>query len=103
MDLMKRAYPFHPELINIFKNKWASHPNFQRTRGVLRLLASVVSDLWRRRHNLVGSQTLIHPSHIYLDNLEIGRASCRESMEDRERKVGGIERSSNEEMRNTGE
>lgn len=70
MDLMKRAYPFHPELINIFKNKWASHPNFQRTRGVLRLLASVVSDLWRRRHNLVGSQTLIHPSHIYLDNLD---------------------------------
>jgi len=69
-NLMKRAYPFHPELINIFKNKWASHPNFQRTRGVLRLLASIVSDLWQRRHNLTGTQTLIHPSHLQLDNLD---------------------------------
>ena len=69
-ELMKRAYPFHPELINIFRNKWASHPNFQRTRGVLRLLASIVSDLWKRRHNLVGNQTLIHPSHIQLENLD---------------------------------
>src|SRR5690606_16743340 len=69
-DLMRRAYPFHPELINIFKNKWASHPQFQRTRGVLRLLASIVSDLWKRRNNLVGNHTLIHPSHLRIDNLD---------------------------------
>ena len=69
-DMMKRAYPFHPELINIFKNKWASNPQFQRTRGVLRLLASIVSDLWKRRNNLVGNHTLIHPSHLNLENLD---------------------------------
>jgi len=69
-DMMKRAYPFHPELINIFRNKWASHPQFQRTRGVLRLLASVVSDLWKRRANLQGNHTLIHPSNLQLDNLD---------------------------------
>ena len=67
---MRRSYPFHPELINIFRNKWASNPQFQRTRGVLRLLASIVSDLWKRRKNLVGNHTLIHPSHLRLDNLD---------------------------------
>lgn len=68
--MMERSYPFHPELINIFKNKWASNPQFQRTRGVLRLLASIVSDLWRRRNNLVGNHMLIHPSHLNLENLD---------------------------------
>lgn len=68
-NLLKRSYPFHPEVINIFKDKWASHPQFQRTRGVLRLLASMVSDLWKRRNNLSGTHTLIHASHIQLENL----------------------------------
>ena len=68
--MMERSYPFHPELINIFRNKWASNPNFQRTRGVLRLLASIVSDLWKRRNNLVGNHTLIHPSHLKIENLD---------------------------------
>lgn len=70
IELMKRSYPFHPELINIFRNKWASHPQFQRTRGVLRLLASIVSDLWKRRTSLVGNHALIHPSHLRIDNLD---------------------------------
>ncbi len=70
VEMMRRSYPFHPELINIFKDKWASHPQFQRTRGVLRLLASIVSDLWKRRNSLVGNHTLIHPSHLQLDNLD---------------------------------
>jgi len=70
VEMMRRSYPFHPELINIFKDKWASHPQFQRTRGVLRLLASIVSNLWKRRNSLVGNHTLIHPSHIQLDNLD---------------------------------
>jgi hypothetical protein len=41
-----KTYPFHPELIDIFRVRWASHHDFQRTRGVLRLLAAIVSDLW---------------------------------------------------------
>lgn len=68
-EMMERSYPFHPELINIFRNKWASHPNFQRTRGVLRILASIVSDLWKRRQSLTGEQAMIHSSHIELANL----------------------------------
>ena len=69
-EMMRRSYPFHPELINIFKDKWASHPHFQRTRGVLRLLASVVSDLWKRKNSLVGNHALIHPSHLQIGNLD---------------------------------
>jgi hypothetical protein len=67
---MKKAYPFHPELIEMFRSRWASHHDFQRTRGVLRLLASIVSDLWKRRHNLSGSQGLIHTSHVDFGKLD---------------------------------
>jgi hypothetical protein len=65
-----QSYPFHPELIDIFKKKWASNNNFQRTRGVLRLLAAVVSDLWKRKEVLSGSNLLIHSSDLYLPNLD---------------------------------
>ena len=39
----KATYPFHPTLFSVFERKWQSLPNFQRTRGVLRLLAMWVS------------------------------------------------------------
>ena len=63
-ELMERSYPFHPSLINTLYTRWGSHPDFQRTRGVLRLLASVVGDLWQRRETNTQSQPLIQPCHI---------------------------------------
>ncbi len=68
-DKIRKSYPFHPELIEMFRLRWGSDPHFQRTRGVLRLLASIVQDLWRRRQNLTGTQSLIHTSDINLENL----------------------------------
>lgn len=65
-----RSYPFHPELIDIFRVRWASHHDFQRTRGVLRLLAAIVSDLWKRKESLVGGNLLIHSGDINLSNLD---------------------------------
>ena len=65
-----QSYPFHPELVDIFKIKWASNNNFQRTRGVLRLLAAIVSDLWKRQQSLPGDNTLIHSGNVYLPNLD---------------------------------
>ncbi|MBB1285247.1 DUF499 domain-containing protein [Flavisolibacter sp. BT320] len=65
-----KSYPFHPELIDIFKVRWASHHDFQRTRGVLRLLAAIVSDLWKRQQSLTGPNLLIHSGHINLSNLD---------------------------------
>ena len=58
------AYPFHPSLIDALYLRWGSHGDFQRTRGVLRLLASVVADLWKRRKNETQSQPLIQPCHM---------------------------------------
>lgn len=66
---MRKSYPFHPELIDMFRLKWGNDPRFQRTRGVLRLLASIVKDLWNRRGSLTGSQALIHTSDVNLANL----------------------------------
>lgn len=66
---IKKSYPFHPELIEMFRQRWGSDSRFQRTRGVLRLLASIVQDLWKRRDSLVGTQALIHTSDVNLENL----------------------------------
>ncbi|MGQ4810176.1 hypothetical protein NKDENANG_03625 [Candidatus Entotheonellaceae bacterium PAL068K] len=50
-DDLVRAYPFHPELISVLYERWGTIPEFQRTRGVLRLLADVISDLYQAKHN----------------------------------------------------
>ena len=43
---MESAYPIHPELFERLHNDWASLDKFQRTRGVLRLMAAVIHALW---------------------------------------------------------
>jgi hypothetical protein len=63
-DRIQRAYPFHPELIDVLYERWGSYPTFQRTRGVLRLLAEVVSDLYGKK--IVSP--LIHSSLVNLEN-----------------------------------
>lgn len=67
---LKKSYPFHPELIDMFRIRWASHPDFQRTRGVLRLLASIVSDLWKRKGSLTSINALIQTSDVNFGNLD---------------------------------
>lgn len=69
-ERIRKAYPFHPELIDVFEKRWASHSDFQRTRGVLRMLGSIVADLWKRQGNLGGVQGLIHTSDLNLGNLD---------------------------------
>ncbi|MEA5563671.1 ATP-binding protein [Planktothrix agardhii] len=41
------TYPFHPTVISVFERKWAALPRFQRTRGILRLLALWVSHAYQ--------------------------------------------------------
>lgn len=66
-DKMELAYPFHPEVIDILYEKWGTYSTFQRTRGVLRLLANVVEDLYQREVPL----DLILPGDINLDRPSI--------------------------------
>jgi len=37
-----KSYPFQPDVIDVLYRKWGSYPEFERTRGVLRLLSLVV-------------------------------------------------------------
>jgi hypothetical protein len=46
----KAAYPFHPAALSVFERKWQSLPRFQRTRGILRLLALWVARAFQEDH-----------------------------------------------------
>jgi hypothetical protein len=57
-DEITADYPFHPELLTTLNRKTATIPNFQKTRGALRLLALVIRRLWETQPKDV---YLIHP------------------------------------------
>lgn len=60
---MQRAFPIHPELFDRLYADWSTIERFQRTRGVLRLMAKVIHHLWVR-----GDQSpLILPGTVPLD------------------------------------
>jgi hypothetical protein len=61
---MKMAYPIHPELFDRLYNDWSTLDKFQRTRGVLRLMAAVIHSLWERQD----SNLLILPGNIPVDD-----------------------------------
>ena len=43
---LEKAYPIHPELFDQLYTNWGALEKFQRTRGVLRLMAQVIHELW---------------------------------------------------------
>ena len=57
-------YPFHPTLVDFLNNKLAEAPNFQGTRGVLRVLAMTIRSIWNRKAPVID----IHASDIDLHN-----------------------------------
>ena len=61
---IKMAYPIHPELFDRLYNDWSTLDKFQRTRGVLRLMAAVIHSLWERQ----GRNLLIMPATIPVDD-----------------------------------
>lgn len=44
---IRDAYPLHPELFDRLYEDWSTLERFQRTRGVLRLMSTVISTLWQ--------------------------------------------------------
>nr|WSZ14114.1 DUF499 domain-containing protein [Streptomyces canus] len=44
---IKSTYPIHPELFARLYEDWSTLAKFQRTRGVLRLMSTVIHALWR--------------------------------------------------------
>ena len=46
-DRLVQAYPLHPEVFDRLYEDWATIDGFQRTRGVLKLMAKVIYRLWK--------------------------------------------------------
>lgn len=61
---IKAAYPIHPEIFDRLYTDWSTLVKFQRTRGVLRLMASVIYCLWEKGDR----NPLILPSNIPIDD-----------------------------------
>jgi hypothetical protein len=64
---MQAAYPIHPELFDRLYSEWSSLEKFQRTRGVLRLMAAVIHALWERGD----SNLLILPATVPIDDANV--------------------------------
>ena len=60
---MRSCYPIHPEIFDRLYEDWATIERFQKTRGVLRLMAAVVHNLWMNQDGSL----LIMPGSISLD------------------------------------
>lgn len=65
-ERLVNAYPIHPELFDRLYEDWSSLDNFQRTRGVLKLMAKVIHRLWKDGNN----DLLIMPGNLPLYDSE---------------------------------
>ncbi len=74
------SYPFHPGLIRLMYERWGSLPSYQRTRGALQFLGTVVHVLFKRGH----SGALISPGDIPLDDPDV-RSEFFKQVGERER------------------
>jgi predicted AAA+ superfamily ATPase len=61
---IQAAYPIHPEIFDRLYSDWSTLVKFQRTRGVLRLMAAVIHSLWEKGDR----NPLILPSTIPIDD-----------------------------------
>ncbi|MEZ5318418.1 MAG: DUF499 domain-containing protein [Vicinamibacterales bacterium] len=61
---IQAAYPIHPEIFDRLYSDWSTLEKFQRTRGVLRLMAAVIHSLWEKGDR----NPLILPSMIPIDD-----------------------------------
>ena len=61
---IKSAYPIHPEVFDRLYTDWSTLVKFQRTRGVLRLMAAVIHSLWQKQDK----GPLILPASFSMDD-----------------------------------
>jgi predicted AAA+ superfamily ATPase len=61
---IKAAYPIHPEIFDRLYTDWSTLVKFQRTRGVLRLMAAVIHSLWEKGDK----NPLILPANVPIDD-----------------------------------
>jgi len=64
---IQSAYPIHPEIFDRLYTDWSTLVKFQRTRGVLRLMAAVIHSLWEKGDR----NPLILPSTVPIDDARV--------------------------------
>ncbi|GAB3394347.1 ATP-binding protein [Azotobacter armeniacus] len=64
-ERLLQAYPIHPEVFDRLYEDWSTLDNFQRTRGVLKMMAKMIFSLWKDGNNdpliMPGSLPLADP------------------------------------------
>jgi len=73
-DRMRNAYPFHPALIDLMRERWAAIPEFQRTRGALRFLAACLRACNREQK----SRAVLGPGDVPMHDPEVRLAFFKE-------------------------
>ncbi len=71
---VRAAYPFHPALIDLMRERWAAIPDFQRTRGALRFLAACL----RACHREGKSRAVLGPGDVPMHDAEVRLAFFKE-------------------------
>jgi len=66
-DRLTQAYPIHPEVFDRLYEDWTTIDGFQRTRGVLKLMAKVIYRLWQNDNK----DLVILPGSIPLANGDV--------------------------------
>jgi hypothetical protein len=82
-EIFYSTYPFHPSVISVFERKWQSIPRFQRTRGILRLLALWVSLAYQDGFRGNNRDNLITLGTAPLDNQSFVDATLNQLGEER--------------------
>ena len=73
LERMKACYPIHPEIFDRLYSDWSSKPEFQRTRGVLRMMASCVNRLYLNRD----ASPLVMPADLPLGDASLANEFLR--------------------------
>lgn len=64
VERLRACYPIHPEIFDRLYEDWSVIPEFQRTRGVLRMMATAISRLYLANDG----SPLIMPANLPLDD-----------------------------------
>ena len=73
-ERIRDAYPFHPALIDLMRERWAALPDFQRTRGALRFLAACL----RSAHAAGTSRAVLGPGDVPIHDPAVRLAFFKE-------------------------
>lgn len=82
-EAFEATYPFHPMVLSVFERKWQALPRFQRTRGILRLLALWVSKAYQENYTGAHQDALIGLGTAPLEDPTFRAAVFEQLNEDR--------------------